>query len=64
MTRAELIKTDQKPPNPLFKGEGRLDGGREDRLLAETMTMAEDSNCTGRKISNASKTIIRPGIVR
>jgi hypothetical protein len=40
MTRAGMIRTDQNPPNPLFKGEGRLDGGREDRLLTETMIMA------------------------
>jgi hypothetical protein len=32
-----MIRTDQKTPNPLFKGEVRLDGGREDRLLAKTM---------------------------
>jgi hypothetical protein len=33
-----MIRTD--PPNPLFKGEIRLDEGREDRLLAETMIKA------------------------
>ena len=42
MTRAGMIRTDQKPPNPLFKGEVRLDGGREDRLPAETTNKAEE----------------------
>jgi hypothetical protein len=46
MTRAGMIRTDQNPPNPLFKGEVRLDGGREDRLPAETTNKAEDSNHT------------------
>jgi hypothetical protein len=41
MTRARMIRINQKPPGPLFKGEVRLDGGREDRLLAETMIMAK-----------------------
>jgi hypothetical protein len=40
-----MIRTDQKPPEPLFKGEVRLDEGREDRLLAETMIMAETGDC-------------------
>jgi hypothetical protein len=43
MTRAGMIRTDQKPPGPLFKGEVRLDEGREDRLLAGTMIMADFS---------------------
>jgi len=35
-----MIRTDQKPPGPFFKGEVRLDEKKEDRLLAETMIMA------------------------